>query len=416
LDLSALQVANVVSGFSDMELMRSGGTVTVNSNVEIDSNDITILQWGKDATVTYGGNPFRFFWSNSATGRARVELDIGTAQTYMDFAANKIYGLGGGRFGSTSNYADISSGGDLTFAGTGDYLVASDDYAFRAVADQDAGFYFNATSTRYELRDLSATPDTYFNLDGGFYTAGNSGIGIAPSTARRLYMLQTNTDAVTTPLYMQHNNIAYTGNNANGNFVRYGLLQDVDVTGTFSNNSGTAVRQTLGGVFDITDSGATTNTGTTTNKNPIAVFGKATVSGTATGASTRDAYGGWLEGVGTTDGTTTVYGVYATASGGDTNWAGWFAGDVNVTGKVTSTGGYDPPYVLYDCETRESVKKRVLKEVPKDKQKGAALFFNSITKKLEIYIAHEDCYYNLSGYKIIENQEYYHATRHKITL
>jgi len=46
----------------------------------------------------------------------------------------------------------------------------------------------------------------------------------------------------------------------------------------------------------------------------------------AMGVFVGEAYGGYFEGVGTTEGTQTVYGIYAKASGGDVNYAGYFAG------------------------------------------------------------------------------------------
>lgn len=61
---------------------------------------------------------------------------------------------------------------------------------------------------------------------------------------------------------------------------------------------------------------------------------------------------------------------------------GSFWGDLNVSGKVTSSGGYDPPYVLYDQQSRTEVVERIQDEVPPDKQSGAALFFNKETLTL----------------------------------
>ena len=75
-------------------------------------------------------------------------------------------------------------------------------------------------------------------------------------------------------------------------------------------------------------------------------------------------------------------------------------GNLYVTGKLTSSGGYDPPYVLYDLQTKEQIKERTLKEIPINKQNGAALFFNSETKKFNYYVATEDKFYNLNGEEI----------------
>lgn len=48
--------------------------------------------------------------------------------------------------------------------------------------------------------------------------------------------------------------------------------------------------------------------------------------------------------------TTTAYGIYAQAIGASTNWAGWFQGNVKVTGKLTVDGLIDPTGL--ECSTR----------------------------------------------------------------
>jgi len=75
---------------------------------------------------------------------------------------------------------------------------------------------------------------------------------------------------------------------------------------------------------------------------------------------------------------------------------GLFA-NLAVTGRISSSGGYDPPYVLYDQQSRDEIIDRVKKEVPPDKQHGAALFFNKATKRLEMYVASEGRFYDLQG-------------------
>lgn len=80
-----------------------------------------------------------------------------------------------------------------------------------------------------------------------------------------------------------------------------------------------------------------------------------------------------------------------------------FGGNVVVAGEVTcnkvnaGAGGVDPPFVLYDLETREGVKDKVVTHVKAEKHTGAAMFFNKQTKRLELYIASEDKYYDLQG-------------------
>ena len=72
-------------------------------------------------------------------------------------------------------------------------------------------------------------------------------------------------------------------------------------------------------------------------------------------------------------------------------------GDLTVHGKTTHDGGVDPPYVLYDRQTRQEIIDRSKKEVPPAKQGGAAVFLNEDTKQLEAYVASEGKFYDLAG-------------------
>lgn len=72
-------------------------------------------------------------------------------------------------------------------------------------------------------------------------------------------------------------------------------------------------------------------------------------------------------------------------------------GDIHCTGKLTSDGGNDPPYVLYDKETRESIRERVAKEVPKDKLDGAVLFWNGEDLRFEVYLPERGEFRDLQG-------------------
>jgi hypothetical protein len=87
----------------------------------------------------------------------------------------------------------------------------------------------------------------------------------------------------------------------------------------------------------------------------------------------------------------------------------WTACDAYIidlyAGKITSTGGYDPPYVLYDQQSRDEIIDRVSKEVFKEKLGGAALFFNKDTKKLESYVATEGKFYDMQGNVVYQLSE-----------
>jgi len=72
-------------------------------------------------------------------------------------------------------------------------------------------------------------------------------------------------------------------------------------------------------------------------------------------------------------------------------------GNIHCTGKLSSDGGNDPPYVLYNYETRESIVERVKEEIPPDKLDGAVLFFNGEKLHMEIFLPAEGEFRSLSG-------------------
>ena len=79
-------------------------------------------------------------------------------------------------------------------------------------------------------------------------------------------------------------------------------------------------------------------------------------------------------------------------------------GDIYCTGKLTSDGGNDPPYVLYNKETRESIKKRVAEEVPSEKKDGAVLFWNGEDLRFEVYLPERGEFRDLMG-NVLETVE-----------
>lgn len=73
----------------------------------------------------------------------------------------------------------------------------------------------------------------------------------------------------------------------------------------------------------------------------------------STGAFVATTYGVYAEGKGTTEGTQTVYGIFAKASGGDVNWSGYFdVADVKITQDLELDGvlRYETgDYIDYDA-------------------------------------------------------------------
>ena len=75
-------------------------------------------------------------------------------------------------------------------------------------------------------------------------------------------------------------------------------------------------------------------------------------------------------------------------------------GDLYVSGKITAVGGVDPPYMLYDANTRTKIVEMVEDEVPDDKQSGAVLFFNAETQGMEVYLPNDGDFYSIPMTKI----------------
>ena len=44
------------------------------------------------------------------------------------------------------------------------------------------------------------------------------------------------------------------------------------------------------------------------------------------------------------------------------------SGNINCTGKITSGGGYDPPYVAFTMESRQAIIERVEREIPEGRR------------------------------------------------
>ena len=75
-------------------------------------------------------------------------------------------------------------------------------------------------------------------------------------------------------------------------------------------------------------------------------------------------------------------------------------GDVFISGKITAIGGVDPPYILYDLQSREQIQEISSRNIPVAKQTGAVMFYNSSARKMELYLPIENKFVDLSGNEI----------------
>ena len=140
---------------------------------------------GATSNVDLGANDFKInnsvFFVNSTNGN----VGIGTTSPEA-----RLQVIGTSRFGDGTNYGGFDADGDLTFAGTADYLVASDDFAFRAAADEDAGIKFMLTGgVRLSIFDIAGAENVFFGAGStdatrASYFKGNVGIGTRSPTSK----------------------------------------------------------------------------------------------------------------------------------------------------------------------------------------------------------------------------------------
>jgi hypothetical protein len=76
-----------------------------------------------------------------------------------------------------------------------------------------------------------------------------------------------------------------------------------------------------------------------------------------------------------------------------------FVGPVTIDGKLTATGGVDPPYVSYSKETHESI--REYAQYVEDHEE-VMQFWNGDSHRMEVYVISEDLFYTITGELIEE--------------
>ena len=219
------------------------------------------------------------------------------------------------------NYAFVDNDGDLRFAGTADLLVESNAYAFRARADEDNGLFFNVTLNQYEFRSSVAnagfsikTNTAGGEVNGSFHSDGDGDIDGRLTVGAPVAGLGDDDNGINAQNYVSGKG-AVRGEDASGGTVyAEGMLGVLNPT-----TAGVPLGVTNAGVLGIKPA----NGG-----NGAAVYGWNNDDNSTN-------YGGIFYADGTTFGTN--YGVYAVAANGGSNVAGYFGGDVEITGTL-STG------------------------------------------------------------------------------
>jgi len=115
--------------------------------------------------------------------------------------------------------------------------------------------------------------------------------------------------------------------------------QDITVTdnGDFNSLLNAFNRNVYGVNIEASNLGVQISPMQVTYKNTYGVKSVATNTGVLSGGSMVSAYGGYFQGIGDSSARSTAYGIYATATGANTNYAGYFQGGVTVAGTLTAT-------------------------------------------------------------------------------
>lgn len=119
--------------------------------------------------------------------------------------------------------------------------------------------------------------------------------------------------------------------------VSRGTVVTVADSGDFANSSGSQKTHAITGSFSSVAYTGELGGADDVTATAVGVEGRASQTPTVAGAGAKSVttYGGAFFATGNTNGTSVAYGVYATASGADTNWAGYFAGNVSISGALT---------------------------------------------------------------------------------
>ncbi len=286
-------------------------------------------------------------------------LDLGSsAVAWNDAFVGGTISFGTTATRTTLNYTAPSAGRTITFPNASGNVLLDSTAAGNFVSSVTGsnGITPTSASTGGVTLGLSTTAgDTtsyVMNQTAGVQTASFriSGTGDLSGTTATYQLQSVNSNAgagTHAGLYGQANgagtgwNIGVYGNTNNSSTENWGVLGDSSGTnggkGVYGRYVGTGSGQGVGAANNSTSTGtnyaisgqANGNTGTGTK---YGVYGE--TLGTAT---SNYGVSGNAMGAGTTN-----YGIYGTASGGTTNWAGYFNGNVNITGSFTVAGTTDP--------------------------------------------------------------------------
>jgi hypothetical protein len=311
------EVVKSLNGLKDNIRIVSG----TNVSITLGGDSIAISATGIGGGITGSGttNYIPRFTSTNSVGNSELfqigsDIGIGTTSPLakLDVRGNIITGIdGSGGMLTLAAQDNANEGGQIIFNGAGSY----DDWR------QDS--YFN--SIRFFTNSTNTNTIEIFNVGSG--TAGlniEGYVGIGTTTP--YYPLQVSTNRRYAG-YFTTDTLSASAHVIHGEYLGTGNIDAIGVYGksTPANNYGLGgyfVGGYMGAVGSVFASGGSSR-----------YFG---VYGKADGESSGEKFGvrGNANGTGTFN-----YGIYGSASGATTNWAGYFGGNVKVEGQINPTAG-----------------------------------------------------------------------------
>lgn len=174
----------------------------------------------------------------------------GRAGIYTTTPVTSLQVLGGARFGTATQYANIDSvTGNLSFGGNASLRIGGNRYAFQYSGDPDYGLFFNSTNVRYEFRDGAAIPV--------FYVNANTGAGVFSSTVTVGAYTFPATDGANNQVLKTNGAGALTWSNDNN--TTYTAGTGLNLVGTTFSNTAPDQVVALSGSNGITIAGAYPN-------------------------------------------------------------------------------------------------------------------------------------------------------------
>jgi len=307
---SATQWGSFTHDQTDFVIASGGGHVKVtpaaNSGFNVVATDTRttgaasygMLLTKTSSAIVTGTNQNLYGISSSVT---KTGLDTSTDTT-------TLYGV----YGSASNTGSGDFGTRITYGGyftaTGDAAGTSTTYGLYATASGADVNYALYTAAGDVTNVLAAGQNVYIDATSAAHT----------ETDGALFIQMTSATNQTKALRVQTTNTALTGT-----ATYYSEYVSMTSSSVVTADSPTF----MGSYITCSKTGADTTAGTE-DVFGVYVLGSNTGS---TDAGTRRTYGGFFSATGDAAGTSTAYGIYADATGADTNWAGYFNGAVRAT-------------------------------------------------------------------------------------